>query len=95
MLAIVAILLWVSLCISQVTEEQVEVSPCGSQCGGHVLASDFQTQRSQSRPLSKNLEIINSDDLKDTVQVPPGELAAHECHRGINVIHRHRHKASH
>lgn len=45
------------------------------------------------------LEIINSDDLKVTVQVvarvPSGEVAAHECHCGINVIRRHRHKASH
>lgn len=54
LLAIVPILLWVSLCISQITGEQVEASPCGSQCG-HVSASDFQTQLSRSHPLSKNL----------------------------------------
>lgn len=95
MLAIVSILLWLSLCISQVTEERVETSPCGSQCG-HVSISDFQTRLSQSYPLLQELglEIINSDDLKVTVQVvarvPSG--AAHECHRGINGIRRHRQK---
>lgn len=45
------------------------------------------------------LEVIDSDDLKVTVQVAAsvssGEVAAHNCHHGINVTHRHRHKASH
>lgn len=54
LLAIVSTQLWVSLCISQVTEEWVEASPCGSQCG-HVSDSDFQIELSQSHPFSKNL----------------------------------------